>query len=48
MLNIIDSINTKVKAAQSLLDNFIDENRPTIRDIVENTIMVKNPDQNKK
>lgn len=25
MLNIIDSLTTKVKAAQSVLDNFIDE-----------------------
>ena len=48
MLNIIDSLNTKVKAAQSQLNNFLDGTIPTIREIVENTILVKNPDQNKK
>jgi len=48
MMNIIDSLNTKVKAAQSVFSNFVDGKIPTISDIVENTILVKNPYQNKK
>jgi hypothetical protein len=48
MINIIYSLNTKVKAAQSVFSNFVDGKIPTISDIVENTILVNNPDQNKK